>query len=215
MPSRLSNLAVRVMTFVAQDTRPFRLTAPLALAGVALALAVAAWFVATTPGEALGWQLAARYTARTSFTLFIIVYLIAPIAAIMPEFSAGLKSMRRGMGLAFAGAHFVHLGALVTYFQVSGDTPQISTVIGGGLAFVLIGLMAITANDAAVRTLGAANWRRLHTFALHYVWFIFVVTYAGRVARYPNMPEYVALIAVAFAALAIRLAARFNRKPAA
>jgi DMSO/TMAO reductase YedYZ heme-binding membrane subunit len=203
------------MTFVAQDTRPFRLTAPLALAGIALALAVAAWFVATTPGEAFGWQRAARYTARTSFTLFMVVYLIAPITAFMPELAAGVKSVRRGLGLAFAGAHFVHLGALITYFQVSGDTPKTSTLIGGGLAFVLIGLMAITANDAAVRTLGAANWRRLHTFALHYVWFIFMVTYAGRVARHPEMPEYVALLAVAFAALALRVAAKFIRKPVA
>lgn len=201
------------MTFVAQDTRPFRLTAPLALAGIALALAVAAWFLATTPGEALGWQLAARYTARTSFTLFTIVYLIAPIAAFMPELAAGVKSVRRGLGLAFAGAHFVHLGALITYFQVSGDTPKTSTLIGGGLAFVLIGLMAITANDTAIRTLGAANWRRLHTFALHYVWLIFVVTYAGRVARYPDMPEYVALLAIALAALAVRVTAKFIQRP--
>lgn len=202
------------MTLLAQDTRPFRLTAPLALAGTALALGIAAWFVATTPGGALGWQLAARYTARTSFTLFMIVYLIAPIITITPEFAESLKTVRRGLGLAFAGAHFVHLGALVMYFQVSGDTPKTSSLVGGGLAFVLIGLMAITANDAAVRMLGAANWRRLHTFALHYVWLIFVITYAGRVARYPEMPEYAALLATAFAALAIRIAARFNRKPA-
>lgn len=202
------------MTLVAQDTRPFRLMAPLALAGTMLALGVTAWFATTTPGDALGWQLAARYTARTSFTLFMIVYLISPITAIMPEFGAGLKTMRRGLGLAFAGAHFVHLGALITYFQVSGDTAQMSTLIGGGLAFVLIGLMALTANDAAVRTLGAANWRRLHTFALHYVWLIFVITYAGRVARHPEMPEYAALLAVALAALALRIAAKFIRKPA-
>jgi DMSO/TMAO reductase YedYZ heme-binding membrane subunit len=202
------------MTLIAQDARPFRLTAPLALAGIALALCVAAWFVATTPTDALGWQLAARYTARTSFALFLIVYLIAPVATIMPEFASGLKGLRRGLGLAFAGAHFVHLGALVTYFQVSGDTPKLSTLIGGGLAFVLIGLMAITANDAAIRKLGAANWRRLHLFALHYVWLIFVITYAGRVARSPDMPEYVALLALALAALVVRLAARLPGKHA-
>lgn len=188
-------------------------TVPLAATGLLIGGAVVIASLEAHGLSADGWQMAARYTARASFLLFMTVYLIAPASQIFPRFTV-LKRERRGFGLAFAGAHYVHLVALIGYFQISGQTPALLTVTLGGLAYVLIGLMALTSNDASVRTLGPANWRRLHTFALHYIWFIFAATYARRVAANPDMPEYITLLTLGILALVIRVAAPFAiRKP--
>lgn len=186
-------------------------TAPLAASGLLIGGAAVIASLETHGVSADGWQMAARYTARVSFLLFIAVYLIAPASQLFPGLAV-LKRERRGLGLAFAGAHYIHLFALVTFLQVSGHPPALLTVTLGGLAYVLIGLMALTSNDAAARALGPQNWRRLHTFGLHYVWFIFAATYARRIAAYPDMPEYVALMALALTALIIRLSVAFTRK---
>ncbi len=187
-------------------------TAPLAATGLLIGGVAVIASLQAHGLSADGWQMAARYTARASFFLFITVYLIAPASQLLPHLAVLMRE-RRGLGLAFAGAHFVHLGALIAFFQVSGHTPALLTVTLGGLAYVLIGLMALTSNEAAVRTLGPANWRRLHTLGLHYVWFIFAATYARRIAANPDMLEYVALLAIALTALAIRLSVAFTRKP--
>lgn len=186
-------------------------TATLALSGLALGGATVGAALAAFGPNAEGWQMAARYTARVSFLLFIAVYLTAPAARAF-AWVAPLKRERRGLGLAFAAAHYIHLGALVTYFQVAGTTPSLLSVTLGGFAFVLIAIMAATSNDASVRALGPMNWRRLHTFGLHYVWFIFAATYARRIAANPDMPEYVILLALALAALVVRLGTTFTRK---
>lgn len=185
-----------------------RFTLMTAATGTVAALTVAVLSLQTFGATADGWQMAARYTARLSFFLLLMAYLIAPVAALAPSrITAALKVERRGFGLAFAGAHFVHLAALIMFLQVSGSPAQLPTLVIGGFGYVLIALMAATSNDFSVRALGPVIWRRLHAFALHYVWLVFVITYARRIASFPDRPEYVVLLACALAALAIRLAA--------
>jgi DMSO/TMAO reductase YedYZ heme-binding membrane subunit len=189
-----------------------RFTPVLALAGIVLAAAIASWSLTAHGSTVEGWRLAARYTARTSFLLFLWPYLASSAVKLWPSGAMRLVLReRRGFGLAFAGAHGVHLIALVTFLQVSGETPSPVTVALGGFGYVLVALMALTSNDLSVRLLGR-NWRRFHTIALHYVWFIFVATYAGRILRYPEMAEYVVLISLAFAALAVRIAAAMKSR---
>jgi methionine sulfoxide reductase heme-binding subunit len=189
-----------------------RFTPILVIAGLLLGAAVAASMLSAHGFTPEGWQLAARYTARTSFLLFLWPYLASSLTRLLPNaLTRTVLRERRGLGLAFAGAHFVHLAALVTFLQVSGETPSPVTLALGGFGYVLVALMAATSNDASVRLLGR-NWVRLHAFALHYVWFIFVATYAGRIAKHPDMSEYVVLISLAFAALAVRLAAMMKRR---
>ena len=189
-----------------------RFTPILAIAGLLLGAAVTGSMLSAHGFTTEGWQLAARYTARTSFLLFLWPYLASSLARLWPNgVTRTVLRERRGFGLAFAGAHGVHFAALVMFFQVSGETPSPVTLALGGFGYVLVALMAATSNNASVRLLGR-NWPRLHTFALHYVWFIFVATYAGRIAKHPDMGEYVVLISLAFAALAVRLAAMMKRQ---
>lgn len=187
-----------------------RRTAPIALGGLALAAALAILAYAGHGGGDEGLRMAARYSARLSFLMFLFVFLLRPLSTAMP----GLRSLRRdrrGFGLAFAAAHFVHLAALIAYLAAIGEPPNPITVIFGGFGYVLLAAMALTSTDAAMRALGPARWRLLHTVGLYYLWFIFAYTYLGRVQRSPEMAEYWLLLAAAVGALAVRLALRRRR----
>lgn len=73
-----------------------------------------------------------RYTARFAFLIFIVVFAAGALAQLIPSNTTGwLKRNRRYLGLSFALAHFIHLGALSSYFAAVGEIPDIVTIIGG------------------------------------------------------------------------------------
>jgi len=166
-----------------------------------------------------GLQLAARYTVRVSFPLFLLAYLAGPFVALWrTNLTRWLQKNRRYIGINFAIAHTIHLGALTGYFVFMGVSPDPATLIGGGLAYVLMFAMAATSNDRSVGKLGT-NWRRLHSVGLHYLWFIFLITYMGRLSEGEagGRPEDLVVVGVvgsglAFTALALRLTAAWKRR---
>jgi DMSO/TMAO reductase YedYZ heme-binding membrane subunit len=178
---------------------------PLMLGLVAGLLAIAAGLQASTdPVE--GWQLAARWTARVGFPIFILTYAASSLAKLWPsDLSRGLWRNRRWWGLGFAACHTVHLYALVTYNRLAGHDTSTQTLIGGGGAYAILYLMALTSNEAAMRALGR-NWKRLHTLGIHWLWFIFAFSYFGRVAEGQEMPYAGIAFAVALGALSLRIA---------
>jgi DMSO/TMAO reductase YedYZ heme-binding membrane subunit len=152
-----------------------------------------------------GWRIASRLTARFSLFLFLAAFLARPLEQIFRNGATRLLLRdRRGVGLAFAGAHTVHLGVFLTYFALGGVVPPAVVVVLGGFAYVLIGLMAATSNDWSVARLGSKNWRRLHTFGLYYVWLIFALTYLSRIGRGPVSIGDGLLLALLVAALLLR-----------
>lgn len=191
----------------ASKQRPGR-AATIALCCAAAALgataAVAIGFgLADTPVEQ--WRLAARYTARFSVTIFVIVFVASSWNRLAPSaVSRFLLKRRRALGLAFATAHTIHLGALVTYNVVAGEVPNATTLIVGGGAYVAMFAMAATSNDASVRALGR-NWVRLHKVGIYWLWFVFTFSYGGRV--FGGKPEFLPLFAALLAGLGLRIAA--------
>jgi methionine sulfoxide reductase heme-binding subunit len=173
------------------------------------------------PLTTLGWTagalvLAARYTARFSFLWFLMLFVSRPLATLWPRpITQWMLSRQRHLGLSFALAHFVHLGALVEYLRVSGEPANPVTVIFGGLGYVVLAVMVATSNDASVHLLGA-NWRRLQRFGMYYLLFVFVATYLRRFGmRTPPEPLYIYAALLAFAACAVGLrvaAARSQRE---
>lgn len=157
------------------------------------------------PAEAdhIGYML--RVTARVAFAFLLLAYIARPLVRLTGS-GRWLVRQRRYLGLAMALAHTVHFGYVVAYLVASGEPLDAITAIFGGLAFVLMWAMALTSNNASVRLLGP-NWKRLHTFGLHYLWFIFMQTFAGRL--FVDDPDllYVMLIGAGFAALGLRVAA--------
>lgn len=166
-----------------------------------------------------GLQLAARYTVRVSFPLFLLAYLTGPFVALWrTNLTRWLQKHRRYIGLSFAIAHTIHLGALTGYFVFIGVSPDAATLIGGGLAYALMFAMAATSNDWSVKKLGA-NWRRLHSVGLHYLWFIFLITYMGRLSggEGDDTTEDLVVVgivgsALVFGALLIRLIGILKRR---
>lgn len=179
---------------------------PLALGLVASLLAVEAG-LAATPDWIEGWRLAARWTARVGFPIFILTYSASSLLRLWPNaLTKALVRDRRWWGLGFAASHTVHLSALVTFLQLIGEPPLLVTLLGGGLAYALLYAMALTSSDAAQRALGR-NWKRLHSAGIHWLWAVFVFTYGGRIAAGKEMPYAGICVAVAFAALGLRIAA--------
>ena len=127
-----------------------------------------------------GLQLAARYTVRVSFPLFLLAYIASALAyAWRHDLSRWLLRNRRYLGLSFALAHTVHLGALTAFFITIRETPGNETLFVGGGAYLAMFLMAATSNNVSVSIMGR-NWRRLHLLGMHYLWFVFAFSYLGR-----------------------------------
>jgi DMSO/TMAO reductase YedYZ heme-binding membrane subunit len=111
---------------------------------------------------------------------------------------------RRSLGLAFATAHFIHLGALTTFQFTKQTAPDAITLVFGGGAFVALAALVATSNDAAVRRLGK-HWRQLHWVGVQWLWFIFAFSYFGRVAA--GQLGFLPLFGASLAVLGLRIAA--------
>ena len=157
--------------------------------------------------DASGYML--RVTARIAFAFLLLAYVARPLVQLFGV-GRGLVRHRRYLGLSMAIAHTVHFYYVAELIIVHDMPVEPITYIFGGLAFVLMWLMAATSNDAAMRTLGR-NWKRLHTFGLHYLWIIFMQSFVPR-AFMPELNWLYLLISVAgFAALGLRIWAYTRR----
>lgn len=188
-------------------------TWPIA-AGLAAGL-LAAWLGITGDGtDADQWGRAARWTARIGLPLFLLTYLASSLGRLWPNaLTRSVWQNRRYWGLGFAACHTVHLYALVRALDASGEVRTFASLVPGGLAYVMVGLLALTSSDAAMRALGR-NWRRLHTIGVHYIWLIFTLAYAGRLANPATLPEALYGVSLCLTALAVRLLARRQTRTA-
>ena len=159
------------------------------------------------PDKVEGWRLAARWTARVGFPLFLITYSASSIGRLWTtDLTRSVWRNRRWWGLGFAAAHTVHLVALWTFLKVSGDTRPLPVFLVAGTGYALMYLMALTSTEESMRVLGR-NWKRLHTLGIHWLWGIFFVSYLGRIGKPESMTTGVIGTALALAALGLRIAA--------
>lgn len=158
-------------------------------------------------GPVESWQLAARWTARTGMPLLLIAYSASSLVRLWPNsLTKALLRDRRWWGLGFASCHFIHLYAIISYFRAAELFPDKPTLIGGGLAYILLGAMVLTSNHAAQRALGR-NWKRLHAAGIHWLWFIFFIDML-RLAPLPEKQLFaIPGLALVSAALGLRIAA--------
>jgi len=69
------------------------------------------------------------------------------------------------------------------------------TVAGGGLAYVLMYLMAFTSTDNMIAKLGANRWKILHTIGIYYILIVFSVSYIPRaISDFTYMPFGIVII---------------------
>jgi hypothetical protein len=159
-----------------------------------------------------GVRAVVRHTAQTSFALFIATYSASSARALWrTPFTAWLLANRRYVGVGFAVSHAFHLLAIIALYRVSPSFRadlSWSTLIGGGLAFVLVFVMAATSSDRAVALLGRRAWKALHTAGIHYIWFIFFISYTPRMLI--TSIAYAPFVVLLLAGLGLRIAARLR-----
>lgn len=172
--------------------------------------AIAGGMIAWQGWNEEGLRLASRYTARFAFVLFLPLYAASSLHRLWPSArTRRLMRSRRALGLAFAASEVVHIAAFVAFHRAAGTTPDLATLIVGGGAFVAMFAMAATSNDTSVRRLGR-RWRQLHRVGIHWLFFVFAISYAGRVVEL--RAEGFPLLALALGALGLRVAAVRTRR---
>ena len=182
---------------------------------IAALLAMSAIIVAVAGTGIDGTRMLIRATARSSLLIFLAAFAASSLARLWPApTTRWMIRNRRWQGLGFAFSHLVHLIAILWLFGVyGGETPPppMRTIVGGGIAYVFIALLAATSWNGAVRALGARNWQRLHKAGVWYIWLIFMVSYGGRAAINPlYLPPAMLLVGAA----ALRLVASRRRAAA-
>jgi DMSO/TMAO reductase YedYZ heme-binding membrane subunit len=177
---------------------------PLLLGGGLAGIAILAGFLLGADHETQ-WLLAARYTARASFAVFLIVYSASSLLRLWPnEMSKGLVRYRRQWGLGFALAHTIHLAALAYYNIIILNMPGLQALLGGGMAYGLMFVMAATSNTASMRALGRW-WKHIHTAGIHWIWFVFTFSYFGRLFDPERWTQGAVLLPFCLGALGLRI----------
>jgi len=143
-------------------------------AAVAIAVAAATYLsVAGTGDEAIVASII--HSGQLAFVLYVLVLLARPLQQIIP--SPPLNSLRRNrrfVGVAFAGIMATHL--LLIIFRVK-QSPELAfplqTLLVGGGAYMMIGLMFITSFERPRNALGPRVWKWLHRIGLIWIGFVF------------------------------------------
>lgn len=137
----------------------------------------------TEARDYIGYAL--RVTAWLSFAYFLGAYVARPLKVVYDEgpayrFGVWALSNRRYLGLAAAFVHTIHFGYVLVFLVDNLAYTGISTVLIGGIAFLLLWAMALTSNRWGVRTLGQ-RWQWLHRSGMHYAFAIYLYTLLGSV----------------------------------
>jgi len=179
------------------------LVAAAAVAAIALAIVLAGG----ADAEAIG--LAIRVTARTSFALFTAAFTASALHALWPgRLTRWLRRNRRYLGVAFAASHAVHAAAItaLAVLQPAAFTAHMATTarVPGLVGYGLLAAMTITSFDRTAAAIGPRAWKLLHLVGSLYLWGSFFQAFLRRA---PHAPAYWLPVAVAVAAIALRVVA--------
>jgi DMSO/TMAO reductase YedYZ heme-binding membrane subunit len=172
--------------------------------------ALTAYAIAPNGVESL--QYAIRVTARTSFVLFLAVFLATSFARLVPSaLTRALVRERRYIGLSFAASQLLHAIALIIYIRIApeafwvGRTP--ATNIPGSIGYLMILLLSITSFATPARLIGPANWKKLH---LTGVWILAVIFAGSFLTRVHHHAAYLVPGMMMVVAMLLRMGERFE-----
>lgn len=127
-----------------------------------------------------------RITARVSLILFAMSFVASSLIYLWPQidFNKWLMQNRRYVGVSFAISHLFHLIGIVGLAQVDPvqfwATTTWTTLIFGGLVYVFIVFMLITSFEKPSSWVTTKQWDLGHKMGSYGIWFIFMVSYFGR-----------------------------------
>lgn len=158
------------------------------------------------------WQLASRYSARLSFTLFFLLQILVFRHGF--EISKASNSTFTPLLLAFASNHFIHLGFLMTTISVNNGSLNIVEELPQILTYTLLG---ITLLCIILRKDSGKNYLLIVKLLFFLASLIFFITYVLRIfVKLPpssNLYVYCMLLVLSGSGLVMTLLAIFKGKP--
>tara|TARA_A100001037_G_scaffold281047_1_gene284357 strand:- start:951 stop:1526 length:576 start_codon:yes stop_codon:yes gene_type:complete len=155
--------------------------ANIILSSVIFSLLLGAYHLVVSPSDE-GPRLWAKYSAHLAFFYLLSAYAASILRVYFKcKVTKDLVRHRRYFGLGFTVAHTFHLVALVNFFVLSNEEPSTVSIVGGGLGYLLVYMMAITSTDTMAGKLGAKNWKTLHRGGINYLIIIFLYAFVGAI----------------------------------
>lgn len=143
--------------------------------GVALGLTAIAGGLLVGENQVDRWELAARWTARASFPMFILTFIASAMVRLWPTRSTkALLRDRRYWGIGFASTFGLHVLALLVNNWNQDNFPPVGPFDPGAIITYVLIAMVITSTDAARRQMGKW-WKVLHRTGMWGFWTIFSV----------------------------------------
>ena len=189
-------------------------TTILTVAAIVMALSAIHLSISEWNEEAI--RVLIRWSAKISASLFALAFAASSLHHFfkVPIVTQLLK-FRPHIGLAFAVVHTFHLLFLfgLQYFFHPVFTLAASTsLLGGGLAYLLMFLMVFTTFPYFKSMLQTHQWKWLHLIGVYWIWLIFFRSYLKRVVYKGD--DYL-LFGILVVALLLRVAYwcghRFNK----
>jgi DMSO/TMAO reductase YedYZ heme-binding membrane subunit len=156
-----------------------------------------------------------RWTSKLSALFFSLAFAASGLHLLFKsDFTKKLIQFRPHLGLSFAVFHSFHLLFLIVLqYEIHPvfTLAKTSSLIGGGLAYVFMYLMAITTFPSIRKRLSQKQWKYLHLVGGYWIWIIFARTYGKKVFMWE---EGYFLFGVLLIVFMIRLYGIFKNKMA-
>ena len=154
-----------------------------------------------------------RWTAKISATLFAFAFVASSLHYFFKRSTtARLLAIRPHLGLAFVTFHTFHLFLLIWLQNAIHPVftlAKTSSLLGGGLAYLLMYLMALTTFPKFRKTLNPKTWRLLHLVGGYWIWLIFFRSYFRNVI---TKDQYYILFALFSLVLILRVSRLLHQK---
>jgi hypothetical protein len=158
-------------------------------------------------GTPKGVYLALAATARLAFLMFWPAYAGGALTSLFGNVFSPLRDHARYLGLAFAGALFVHLGLVIDVCAI-GQAPGKMTFLIFGVAAGFTYLLTLLSIRRVRQGLPQKLWQPILFVAMNYIAFAFLYDFIKfPLGDWRSIIRYVPFAALSVAGLAWRLAA--------
>jgi sulfoxide reductase heme-binding subunit YedZ len=154
-----------------------------------------------------GLRMALRFTARTSFVLFLLAFSASSLRRLWPNArTQWLLRNRRYLGLSFAASHAMHAAAIIAFAVAAPlafrDATSAATFIFGGIGYAFIIALAATSFDRTAAAIGPRAWKILHKAGVFYIWAQFSASF---LKHHDGTAVYWLFLGLVAAAMALRI----------
>lgn len=179
---------------------------------LAVSLAISLGLPRTDFHSARGMEPIILRSVRCALPLFLVAFTASSLAILWPStFTRWLLANRRYIGLAFAAGMAWHFAFVAYMIWSFGNPLSIRSTVFDLTGFIFLLLLTLTSSQWAVRSLGPANWRRIHKIGVYAIWLLATEIYLYDVRGGTNLAHYLAFSAL-LGAWVLRMAAWAKRR---